>query len=54
MLQYFQILMDHGKESLQESLDRNPAKMFSLINSCRALSKSALVRKKRDDKKGGP
>jgi len=54
MLQYFQILMDHGKESLQQSLDRNPAKMFSLINSCRALSKSALVRKKRDDKKGGP
>jgi hypothetical protein len=42
MLQYLGALMEHGKELVQASIKKNPAKMITLINSCSSLSEAKL------------
>ena len=48
LLQYMDILLEHGDEIARDSLKKNPAKMITLMNSICNLSNSELAIEKRN------
>jgi hypothetical protein len=48
LLQYLDILLEHGDEIARDSLKKNPAKMITLMNSICKLSNSELAIEKRN------
>jgi len=48
LLQYLDVLLEHGDEIARDSLKKNPAKLITLMNSICNLSNSELAIEKRD------
>ena len=48
LLQYLDVLLEHGEEIARDSLKKNPAKMITLMNSICKLSNSELAIEKRN------
>lgn len=48
LLQYMDVLLEHGDEIARDSLKKNPAKMITLMNSICKLSNSELAIEKRN------
>ena len=47
LIQYMDVLLEHGEEIARDSLKKNPAKMITLMNSICKLSDSELAIEKR-------
>lgn len=47
LLQYLDTIMDHGEELARDALQKNPAKMITLMNACCNMTNSNLALQKR-------
>jgi len=53
LLQYMDVLLEHGDEIARNSLKENPAKMITLINSICNMSNSSIAIEKHNLRKAG-